>query len=656
MCPLSWRVRAGVVSFYFLLATIQAWPLPLHLFTGLTAPLSSDAGVYVWNTWVFAHEIQQHRSPLHTELILPLGGPIDLSLHNYTIASNLLAWLLQPLLGVLGAFNVVSLLNVALAGLGMFLLARQVSGTTAEAVIAGALFACSPFLVTRGNLHLSLAAAAPLPLFVYWFNRTWESRRVKYGIATSAMLAWAAYSDPYYAVYCVLLGLFILASHVLALERTMPATTVRRGPLTALDIAIALSLVVIAIVHFGGGQSRLGPIVIGLRSLYTPVLIVTSLVVIRVWLTIRPTFSWRMANVPSGLWAAGIGGTVTAFVLLSPILITLAARTLNGRLVAAPVPWRSSAPGLDLISFLLPNPNHPWAPAAMIDWLAHQPGRYEENVASLPLVALGVLLFACRAGWRPQRFWLVLSTMFLLLALGPFIHVAGVQTYIPTPWTLLRYVPILGEARMPPRFAIVVMLGLSVLFATALASLTARFPARRGAILIIVSALLAFELTPIPRPLAPAGIPAIFETIADDPRPVRVLDIPFGIRDGLSSLGDFSAESQFFQTVHHKALIGGYLSRVSTVKKALYLDVPVLRALIDLSESRPVSAKELEWARHHAPSFLEKANVGYVVVNTRRATPLLRRQAIEMLGVTFVQESDGYELFVPSGKTRGRQD
>jgi hypothetical protein len=386
------------------------------------------------------------------------------------------------------------------------------------------------------------------------------------------------------------------------------------------------------------------------------VLIVTSLVMLRVWLTIRPTFSWRMANVPSGLWAAGIGGTVTAFVLLSPILITLAARALNGRLVAAPVPWRSSAPGLDLISFLLPNPNHPWAPAAMIDWLAHQPGRYEENVASLPLVALGVLLFACRAGWRPQRFWLVLSTMFLLLALGPFIHVAGVQTYIPTPWTLLRYVPILGEARMPPRFAIVVMLGLSVLFATALASLTARFPARRGAILIIVSALLAFELTPIPRPLAPAGIPAIFETIADDPRPVRVLDIPFGIRDGLSSLGDFSAESQFFQTVHHKALIGGYLSRVSTVKKALYLDVPVLRALIDLSESRPVSAKELEWARHHAPSFLEKANVGYVVVNTRRATPLLRRQAIEMLGVTFVQESDGYELFVPSGKTRGRQD
>ena len=36
---------------------------------------------------------------------------------------------------------------------------------------------------------------------------------------------------------------------------------------------------------------------------------------------------------------------------------------------------------------------------------------------------------------------------FGLLALGPFVHVAGVNTYLPTPWTLLRYVPLIGEAR-----------------------------------------------------------------------------------------------------------------------------------------------------------------------------------------------------------------
>ena len=44
---------------------------------------------------------------------------------------------------------------------------------------------------------------------------------------------------------------------------------------------------------------------------------------------------------------------------------------------------------------------------------------------------------------------------------------------------------------------------------------------------------------------------------------MRVLNLPFGFRDGEWSQGDFSAATQFFQTVHEKPLIGGYLSRIS---------------------------------------------------------------------------------------------
>ena len=56
-------------------------------------------GVYVWNTWVFQHELQQGRLPFYTSSILsgtPDAAPANLSLHNYTTVANVLAWPLDP--------------------------------------------------------------------------------------------------------------------------------------------------------------------------------------------------------------------------------------------------------------------------------------------------------------------------------------------------------------------------------------------------------------------------------------------------------------------------------------------------------------------------------------------------------------------------------
>ncbi len=276
-------------------------------------------------------------------------------------------------------------------------------------------------------------------------------------------------------------------------------------------------------------------------------------------------------------------------------------------MVSAPVLWRSSAPGVDLAAFFLPNPNHPLAPPAMTAWLAAQGGR---------LRGAGRVALARRrcssSGWpgwqaefRPNRFWLALTLGFGLLALGPFIHVAGVNTYIPTPWTLLRYVPLIGarthavairHRRAARR--------LRCILAFALAAITSRDPRRRRLILATVGCALAIELLPVPRTLYSAEIPAIYRTIAADPRPVRVLELPFGIRDGLSSIGDYSAASQFYQTAHGKPLVGGYLSRVSPQRKRRLLRRrPVLNALVALSEKRELSARGAERARRRRGRF-----------------------------------------------------
>ena len=54
---------------YLTAATLFAWPLPLHLGDRVTGLVSGDTGVYIWNLWVFRHEIITHHFPFFTRQI-----------------------------------------------------------------------------------------------------------------------------------------------------------------------------------------------------------------------------------------------------------------------------------------------------------------------------------------------------------------------------------------------------------------------------------------------------------------------------------------------------------------------------------------------------------------------------------------------------------
>ena len=641
------RFAAWTFASYLALAVFQTWPLALHLSTHLTGLPGGDAGVYVWNTWVFRHELIDLRQwPFTTMSVLPLDGETSLSLHNYTVFTNLLTLPLQPLVGVIAAFNIAYIINVALSGAGMFLLARRFTGGRAEAWLAGALFACSPFLVARGSSHFSLAAAAPLPFFLYFLDRAWRGTRIRDAVATGVTIAWAAFSDPYYAIYCVMLGALYVGAEVLVVSPSRARVGSGHGR-RMIEIAITTLVCVMIGVHgMAGGAITIGGLTITMRTLYTPMLLLTVLAIVRLLLALHPTVSWRPPQVPSRLAAYAVAGAISAALLLSPEIYAIVVLAAEGRFTSAPVLWRSSAPGLDVLSFLLPNPNHPLAPRFIREWLGGQPGGFDENVAAISVVGLAVIAAAWRwASFRPPRFWTVLTVGFASLSVGPFLHAAGWPTFVPTPWAILRYFPIVGEARMPQRFAVIVILGFALIVASALVALCRQFPGARRKMLVTAAVLMAFELLPAPRQLFAARVPRVYGIIAEDPRPVRVLELPFGIRDGLSSLGNFSAASQFYQTQHQKPLLGGYLSRVPKDTKEFYRSVPVMRALIVYSERRTPTAMQITRARESADEFLATSNLGYVVLDTSRTPPALRSFAIDVLKLRLVLAQGALELY-----------
>ena len=641
------RVHLYAVAGYLAIAVCFAWPLPLYLSTHLTGTPGSDAGVYVWNQWVFQHELLDHRTqPYVTDKIFSLTRKADLSLHNYTTFQNLLALPLVRVLGVIATFNVVYLFTTILTAYMAFLLARRVTGASAESWIAGLVFGWSPLLVTRGMGHFSVACAAPLAAFLLVLLRTAERERVRDALLLGLTVWWAASTDVYFAIYCLLLGAMFLLARTVRLERRVVAPQARR----ALDLmALMVAGLVLAMVVSGGWQLTFLGRVIRMRSLYTPMLLLTLMVAIRLaWscrthLAARPDapHAWRVARLTAvtGLLAA---------VLLSPVLYGAGMRIAEGRFDRQPVFWRSSPAGVDVAALLLPNPNHPLAPDAIRDWLTPRPDAYVENVASIPLVLAGVLLVAWWRGWRVPRLWAWFAAAFGLLALGPFIHVAGVNTYVPGPWALLRYVPVVGLARTPTRFMTVVMVALAVLFAAALVWLTRRHPARRPAILVTVTAVALLELLPAPRTLFSAEPPRIYRHIAAAPAETRVLELPFGVRDGTSSVGNFTARSQLYQTYHQKPLMGGYLSRVSRRRIDEVRRFDMLDALIDLSEGKTLRPRREARLVAEGPSFAARAQLGFVVIDRARSPAALRDFALRALRLVHVETDGGFELYRPA--------
>jgi hypothetical protein len=647
----SGRRRAHVYALfgYAALAVLFTWPLAPQIGTHLTGSPAGDTGVYVWNQWVFQHEILEHGNlPYFTDKIFSLSGRANLSLHNYTAFQDLVALPLMGWLGVVATFNVVYLLMTMLTGYATFLLARHVTGRGVESWLAGLLFAWSPVLATRGGGHFSLVAAAPLAIFLLLLLRTTERQRVRDALALGATSWWAASTDVYYAVYCVVIAALFMLARVMRIQQRPEEVRLRAVPWTLDVLLFCMAGLVLSMVVSGGWQFTILGRVASLRSLYTPMLLLTLLAIARVAWSYRGTVLQVDRAAALRFVRLGTAAAVFAAALLSPVLYAVGLRIADGRWDPERVFWRSSPRGVDLAAFVLPNPNYPLAPDALRQWLTPRPDAYFENVASLTFVALAVIFVAWRTGWRIPRLWGGLAVVFGALALGPFLQVAGANTHVPGPWAFLRYVPVIGLARTPTRFTVVLMLAVAILFAGALCWLGRRWPQHRTRLVAAVGVLLVFELLPAPRPLYSAAVPALYRLVAAAPDDVRVLELPFGVRDGTSSVGNFTARSQYFQTAHGKRLIGGYLSRVSKRRVRDIRRDPMLDALIWLSEGHELDPSRWRSLVEAGPSFAERSTIGFVVIDCARSSEAIREFAIRAFNLQLIEADGNFELYRPA--------
>ncbi|HWQ15228.1 MAG TPA: hypothetical protein VNL77_20685 [Roseiflexaceae bacterium] len=457
----------------------------------------ADGPQNIWNLWWVQRAVASLQSPFYTTYLYHPHGT-GLYLQTLNASNGLLVLPVTALFGPVAGYNAALLLAFVLSGLGAYLLALRVSGSRPAAFVGGAIFAFSPFHLTKAwDGQLEQVALQWTAFYTLFLLRAAEDLRGRDALLAGLFLALVGYTSWYslffFAVYTALFALiWLAAARSWQARRALAVQLVIMGLCAALLLAPILLPTLRALSGAGGGGGEpfdpsdpLDLILIHSANLYDFFL-------------------------PSGLHP-----------LWGDAVARLAQR------------W------------------HPYIAAWNVA-LGYLP-------LALALAAFLPPLHVERSNVQRWTFkggiawpWALLALASLLLALGPVLHVGTVRTGLRLPYALLLALPGADIARRPSHFVVVATLMLAPLAALGLRATLERVrPARRPLLLALVGLTLALELLPPPWPL---------RRFEPHPYYTRLRGAGGALMD-MPARAE-SAAPLLAQIVHELPIVGGYVSRL----------------------------------------------------------------------------------------------
>ena len=587
--PFRLRLHLIVLALYALLALVLSWPLPAALATAVPGvpQWAFDESTFLWNTWYLKTALVDNlSSPLHSDLIwYPLG--IDLVLYTYNFFHALFAQPLMLAANLPFASNLALLTGTVLSGYGVFLLVRW-------------LLAAHTTTPTGDAAAVSIAAFTAGLLYAFASNRAVYATLGHYDMVTTQWI-------PFYA---------------LALLRSLDLDLPRRARLRTAALA-GLFLA------FNGLAEMITALFLGIFTLIG----VASMLIDS--LRRRNNAAAPGATVRAILATGLVIGGVT-FVVWSPVLIPILVQfftddfSLQG--------WGEAIPlSTDLLGWFTPTVLHPLFGGDVVEELRRVQlraldlgvtGFRDVNTVFLGWVSLALAIMGAVIYRSRVRIWIWTAVIFGIFTLGPFLQINGryrfdldgVEATAPLPFAALHYLPIIKANRAPNRNSVLLMLALAVLTAYAVYWLQGWLRRRNAsrawqvAVPIALAVLILFEHLALPLPLSDARIPALYDTIAADPRPVSVLHTPLGWRNSFGVFGPERTQLQYYQTAHGKPMLGGNISRAPDFKMDYFRGIPYFQALTDIQFGRDVSPETLAAAEAQADELMYLYNTGYLVL------------------------------------------
>ena len=656
----SFKAHGVAAAIFSLLAVVWTYPLVTSL-SGQLPGLGGDTLQFLWNFWWMRTALASGHEVFFTSHMLAPAGA-SLVLHTFTALPAFIGATVLGSLPVAAALNITVLIGLFLNGFCAYLLCHRISGDWAAAVLGGMIFGCSSYLSGHLYGHFNLTHAWTIPLFALAALRAMRSG-IAWSVLAGLVLGVTFYIDYYYVVYeCGLAALIAATTNrdwSIAWRGQGPAGRIRAARIVG-SLAALAGLLVAAIVITGGFSIDVGGRTISVRGLFNPLQVFWLLVACWVWLRFGPRIVAARINAHPRLVTKLAVMALTLFIVAAPAIRTAIGLFRSGDYVTQTYFWRSAPRGIDAASLVAGPPFHGLAGEFVRDmYSGFGVGRFEEVIEENGWIGFVPVLLAVVALRRHRsdpnvRQWTVMGAVFFVWALGPHLMVFGKNTGMILPQALLRYLPIVNNARFPGRAMVVVTLALAAVASLAVAR---RRPSsgigRKGALAALAIVLVA-ESAPSPIPVVKLSVPQLYYTLRDRPEAGAVVELPLGIRDGFGSRGNLHEMQFYYQTVHGRPLVGGYLSRLPRSVVTTYANDPLLNFLLDVSEpdGKIAVGTTLPSGRVVADSL--RANGIAFVVLDRAAAPARLTEYVKEMGWNLVATEGDRSLYVVAPASPGR--
>ncbi len=510
-----YRRNIIIIGAYFILTVVMTWPTAIHLTDGIPGD-GFDGWQNYWNIWwVKEALLVKQTHPYFTYILYPPDGT-NLFFHTLNILNALWTLPIQLNGGLALAYNSVVFFSFVFSGYGVYLLALYTlsqfkrfskNSLYPAAFVGGLVFTMAPFHMAHLLGHMQVFSMMWPPFYILWLLRTlqpWTNTRpIRYRwrniLSACFFLILATLIDWYHALYLILFTGYVV---LWCMWRQWQAS---REHKTALN----------------------------LQTLIRPI--------------------WPAL-------AIGIGFAIFFVPLLIPMINEARARPDLQTGLAQNITLSA-----DLLAFFTPSEMHPiWG-----DWATNLANNFTTTTSErlifagfTPLI-LGLFILLRYKGNLIVRFWTIAISTFFVLALGPFLHIAGQLIHIgpwplPLPYLALYYtVPFIGLTRSLSRYDLMVMLGLGILVALALAEIQRMYTHTKKLRSIYIwpslaAFLICFEFLAIPYPISLIQIPQFYDQLARDEANYNVAELPMNWDRPTPLL---------HQTVHGKSLLTAYTSR-----------------------------------------------------------------------------------------------
>jgi hypothetical protein len=305
----------------------------------------------------------------------------------------------------------------------------------------------------------------------------------------------------------------------------------------------------------------------------------------------------------------------------------------------------------DIISFFVPSAFSRFLGSGLVQHIRFDVIRGNEFESTV-YVGYAVLVFAIgylltrqyRREGVGTRMVPYIAGCYVIFAMPVVIIADRIICALPT--AVIHYIPFVNNFRVPYRHTIMLMLFTPILACLFIkASLWRVIPRRLH--LIVVAALMAIlvvEYAQVPYPLVSRrDAPGVYEYLAEQKHGL-LLEIPFGLRDGFHAIGDERSLQMFYQTIHHKPILGGVVSRPNEEIFAFFETAPVVSDLIRMQQDStwdpsPPGGGEIR-------AFFETFEPAYILIYPEYGNSRVAAYLEAVLGdrVTARQDFDGFLL------------